>query len=700
MRDHWFVRAAPAPAALILGVVALWPALRSGFVLRYDMVFVPDPPVTWPGGGFPRAVPSDLVVALLAQVVPAAVLQKLILLGIFVLAGTGAAAVVALVRPTSEDGVACVSGRAGADPRLLVARTAAAVFYVWNAYLAQRLLLGQWALLLGYAGLPWALLAAVRGGWRRLVPALLPAAVGGFQAMLVTALVVVPVAATRSGRRWQDGFEAVERARWPGRRVRETLRVLVVVAVLSLPWAVPALLSEAVTDPAGVDAFAARADGPFGTLGSLLSLGGIWNADAGVPGQSAWWLASVRLVVAALAVVAFVRLREAPYRIGLLVAACAGLAVALTGAYLPGVLKTLITWWPGFGPLRDGQLYIAPFALLQAVGFATLTRRIAAPASPTHFPPSRRRSSGNAEAGDSTRAGVGQSADLEVEGVAHVGRSADPGVEGAARVGGSAGAGPEGAAYGGRWKGGWVVGVVALLVPMLGLPGLASGALGRLEAVEYPQDWGRVRAIVNGDPHPGALLSLPWGAHRAFAWNGGRVILDPATKSFARRVVWDDTLLVGLGHGRVLRVAGEDPLARRVGALLRAETGPPAVGQGATGAGPRMDGQGATGAGSPTAGAGSPTVEWGTEAAGSLSDGRGGVESGPLTDGRESGPLTDGQGAGPLTDGQGAGPLTESLRAAGIRYVLVVGPSENTFRSWVPGAVSVYVGAEMELLRL
>ncbi|MET8139104.1 hypothetical protein ABZU32_02215 [Sphaerisporangium sp. NPDC005288] len=655
------------PAALILGVVALWPALRSGFVLRYDMVFVPDPPVTWPGGGFPRAVPSDLVVALLAQVVPAAVLQKLILLGIFVLAGTGAAAVVALVRPSSEDGVARVSGRAGADPGLLVARTAAAVFYVWNAYFAQRLLLGQWALLLGYAGLPWALLAAVRGGWRRLVPALLPAAVGGFQAMLVTALLVVPVAATRPGRRWQDGSEAVEGARWPGRRVRETLRVLVVVAVLSLPWAVPALLSEAVTDPAGVDAFAARADGPFGTLGSLLSLGGIWNADAGVPGQSAWWLASVRLVVAVLAVVAFVRLREAPYRIGLLIAACAGLAVALTGAYLPGVLKTLITWWPGFGPLRDGQLYIAPLALLQAVGFAILTRRIAAPASPTYFAPSRRRSSDSAEAGKPARAGVAQPVDpgpeaaahadgsarpgMEavayaggsvgpgMEGVVHVGGPMRPGMEAAAYAGGSVGPGVEGAAYGGRWKGGWVVGVVALLVPMLGLPGLASGALGRLEAVEYPQDWGRVRAIVNGDPHPGALLSLPWGAHRAFAWNGGRVILDPATKSFARRVVWDDALLVGLGHGRVLRVAGEDPLARRVGALLRAETGPPAVGQGTTGAGPRMD-------------------------------------------------------------GQGVGPLTESLRAVGIRYVLVVGPSENTFRSRVPGAVSVYVGPEMELLRL
>ncbi|MFC4531658.1 hypothetical protein ACFO60_12855, partial [Sphaerisporangium dianthi] len=384
MRDHRFVRAAPAVAALIVGIVALGPALRPGFVLRYDMVFVPDPPVAWPQGGFPRAVPSDLVVALLSHVVPAPLLQKLILLGVFVLAGTGAAALLPRARRAHEDGTAPMDGtvpvdgpvRGGErkDAGLLVARVAAAVFYAWNAYLAQRLLLGQWALLLGFAGLPWAVRAAARGDWRRLALALLPAAVGGFQAMLVSALVVLPVAATRE----KD-------------RSRGTLRAGAVLAVLSLPWAVPALLSGAVTDPAGVDAFAARADGPFGTAGSLLTLGGIWNAEATVPGQSAWWLATARLLLAVLAVAAFTRLRAAPYRTGLAIAAVMGLAIALTGAYAPGALKALIAFWPGFGPLRDGQLYIAPLALVQAVGFGSLARRTTAPASPYLSSPSRRR---------------------------------------------------------------------------------------------------------------------------------------------------------------------------------------------------------------------------------------------------------------------------------------------------------------------
>ncbi|GAA3830015.1 hypothetical protein GCM10022226_58570 [Sphaerisporangium flaviroseum] len=486
MRVHQWARWAPAPAGLVVGALALGPALGPGFVLRYDMVFVPDPPVTWPVGGFPRAVPSDLVVALLAHVMPALALQKLILIGIFVLAGCGAAALVPGDR--------------------LVPRLAAAVFYAWNAYLAQRLLLGQWALLLGFAGLPWAVRAAARGGPWRLALALVPAAVGGFQAMLVSALAVLPVAATR-----------------PSRRLRGVLEALAVLGTLSLPWAVPALLSQAATDPAGVDAFAARADGPFGTLGSLVSLGGIWNAEAEVPGQAAWPLATARLLLAAVAVVTFVRLpwtRDragettddggvgTPFWRGLLIAAAVGLAIASTGAYAPGVLKAMIGFWPGFGPLRDGQLYVAPLVLVQAIGFGVFAGRCSRP---------------------SPRGGR------------------------AAVV---------------------VPGVVAVLVPLLVLPAFAWGASGRLAAVEYPDEWRRVQAIVNRDPRPGALISLPWGAHRAFAWNGGRVILDPATKSFARRVIWNDALVVGLGRRGSLRLRGEDFLGRRIGMVITARNGP------------------------------------------------------------------------------------------------------------------------------
>jgi hypothetical protein len=190
---------------------------------------------------------------------------------------------------------------------------------------------------------------------------------------------------------------------------------------------------------------------------------------------------------------------------GLAAAAAAGVAVALCGAFLPGVPRTLVGWWPGFGPLRDGQAYLAPLALAEAAGFGALAARVTS-ASPR-------------------RAGRAPS---------------------------------------------WPAAVVALLAPVLALPGLAWGAWGRLDAVAYPAEWRRVQALVNGDPAPGALVSLPWSAHRAFGWNGGRVTLDPAVKLFARRVLWNDELVVGLPGGGALRVRGEDPEARRVGALLAA----------------------------------------------------------------------------------------------------------------------------------
>jgi hypothetical protein len=452
-----------------LAVLALGPALGWGLVLRYDLLFVPDPPLLPDTGGFPRAVPSDLVVAALSHVLPVELVQKGFLAGVFVLAATGAAALV--------------------PPERRLARLVAAAFYAWNIYLAQRLMLGQWALLLGVSGLPWAVRATglrlgqrptglqfgqrPAVGWARLAVALVPAAVGGFQAMLVSALTLLPIAVAR----------------------RRTRMVAVVLVVYSLPWAVPALGSGAVTDPAGVDAFAARADGPYGVLGSLLALGGIWNADAGLPGQEAWWLATARLLMVAVGLFGYVRLRSDPDRPGwwggLAVAAVAGFCVAGLGAFEGGreTLKWLIGLWSGFGPLRDGQVYLAPLVLLTAVGLASALR------------------SGTAA-------------------------------------------------------------VVGMLAPVLVLPTFAFGAFGRLAAVSYPQEWLTVQKIVNDDPAPGALLSLPWGTHRAFAWNGGRVVLDPATKLFARRVIWDDTLLVGLPGGGRLRVGGEDPVNRRAGELL------------------------------------------------------------------------------------------------------------------------------------
>ncbi len=336
--------AGAALAGLCLGLLALGPALGPGYVLAYDMVFVPSPHfnATMFGltGTLPRAVPSDAVVTTLAQLLPADVVQKCILLAIFVLACAGVA-------------------------RLLrgehwLARLAAGVLYAWNPYVAERLLIGQWALLLGYASLPWVLAALTRPAASiartsgRLLVALLPAAAGGFAAMCVAGLVAGPAAACQRG---------------SARHKLATVAAAVgVLGLLSLPWLIPSLTREVYTSPAGVAAFAARADTPFGTVGSVIMLGGMWNAQT-VPAGYGGWASALWLCLALVALAGFLALGRGRWP-GLLAAAVAGLALALVGSIGPGqhLLRAMISFWPGFAVLRDGQQFAAPLALAEAAG--------------------------------------------------------------------------------------------------------------------------------------------------------------------------------------------------------------------------------------------------------------------------------------------------------------------------------------------
>ena len=345
---------ASAALGLCLGLLALGPGLRRGFLLSYDMVFVPREPFSaaLPGLAPPRAVPSDLVIAVASRAVPADILQKVVLLSIFVLACSGTAALL--------------------DREPLPARLAAGAFYAWNPYVAERLIIGQWALLLGYAGLPWVLRAvlapdlASRRGAARLGLALLPAVIGGFAAMAITALILVPAAViTRSARRAAVALAAL--------------------AVGSLPWFIPSLLHAVYVDPASVAAFAARADTPFGSIGSLLMLGGAWDVQT-VPKAygAAWsvlWLAVVIVTLAgclliarrhALAGVSAEVVPPGQHRWrGLGAAAVAGLVIACLGVTAVGrdLLRSAISAWPGFAVLRDAQQFVAPLALAEAVGF-------------------------------------------------------------------------------------------------------------------------------------------------------------------------------------------------------------------------------------------------------------------------------------------------------------------------------------------
>jgi hypothetical protein len=356
----------PAGLGLCLGLLSLGPGLWPGYLLSYDMVFVPRPQfngaVLGTGGTLPRAVPSDAVIAALARIAPADLVQKAVLLAIFVLASAGAARLVR--QAAGPDGLAARGS--------LAAQLAAGALYAWNPFVAERLIIGQWATLLGYAGLPWVLSAASRNAARlgsrtvRLAVTLLPAAIGGFAAMSISGLVAVPAAVCQPRR---PRGTSVSRGTW-------LAVVLATLGVLSLPWLVPALSRSVPTSAAGVAAFAARADTPFGTLGSLVMLGGAWNAQT-VPAGYGGAVSILWLGLAAVALAGFVILGRARWP-GLAIAAAAGLVIAMLGALGAGqdLLRTLIGWWPGFAVLRDGQQFIAPLALCEALGLGLVVGRV------------------------------------------------------------------------------------------------------------------------------------------------------------------------------------------------------------------------------------------------------------------------------------------------------------------------------------
>jgi hypothetical protein len=524
-----------------LGLLALGPGLRRGFLLSYDMLFVPREPfaAARPGLAPPRAVPSDLVVAAASRVVPADVVQKIALLAIFVLACAGAAALL--------------------DREPLPARLAAGVFYSWNPYVGERLIIGQWALLLGYAGLPWVLRAvlapglASRRGAGRLVLALLPAVIGGYTAMAITALVAVPaVLLSRSARR--------------------AAMVLTALAVGSLPWLIPSLRHPVYVDPASVAAFAARADTPFGGVGSLLMLGGAWNAQT-VPKAyggpwSALWLAVVLLALAGYLLIARPRrlagglggvVPPGQHRWpGLGLAAAAGLVIACLGLTGPGqdLLRALIAAWPGFAVLRDAQQFTAPLAAAEATGFGLVVaaamspvpfgKKSAAPGRPVH-----------ALAGATVLPAPGQPVRADA------GATVLPAPGQPVRVDAGGTVGPEPARPVRRDAAGTVVAVLALLAPVLLLPGLAWGAAGRLRPAAYPASWLAVARNLDADPARGSVLLLPWATYRTPSWNHGEVVLDPWTRLLSRPLIWNDGTKVG-----DVALAPDDPRARALDGVI------------------------------------------------------------------------------------------------------------------------------------
>jgi hypothetical protein len=110
------------------------------------------------------------------------------------------------------------------------------------------------------------------------------------------------------------------------------------------------------------------------------------------------------------------------------------------------------------------------------------------------------------------------------------------------------------------------------LMPVVMLPDLAWGVGGQLRPVAYPAEWNTVARQVAAAPGP--VVSLPMSAYRAYAWNPGSVVYDPASRYLPAEVVMDDRLRIDLGSAAQV-IRGESEAAEA--AQERVETGGPAA---------------------------------------------------------------------------------------------------------------------------
>ena len=351
-------RLVPLGVSVVSAALVLGPALGRGVVLSYDMVWSPDrrltPFATGSGTPAPRAVPSDAVAWLLGWLVTPAMAQKLILAAILVFASLGASALLRQIRPESGT----------------LATSTAALAAVWNPFVSERLVVGQWTVLLGYAVLPWAVRSALRvleGTGRRgaLVLAVCVAGLGGVNtvAVAVTAMLAVLVAGIRTD---------------PRRTFSSLILATAAAAGVSAVWVLPALGAGVSVDPIGVKAFSPAADTPLGVWGSLVSGGGFWNTASHPDQRGLLLIAVLAAVLSMVAIVLFVvdvrRARQWPVLVPVL-----GGALVVGLSALP-VTRDLWTWLvteiPGGGVLRDSQKFLASWVVALAVGAGLAVDRL------------------------------------------------------------------------------------------------------------------------------------------------------------------------------------------------------------------------------------------------------------------------------------------------------------------------------------
>lgn len=466
---------------LMLVVVGPW--LSSGYIFGTDFAG----PRHYAFPNFPTSYAAlQAALALAAAALPADVVGKVLIVSIFLTAGLGA--------------YFAVPG----GP--FIGRAAAALVYMINPFVYDRLAYGQLTVLAGYAVLPFVALAVRRMilapdvRWA-LVAAGMLALVGVLDIHI--ALIAAVLSAVLVGTFLALEKEIRERAARLGAFV---LVAVVAALVASSYWLIPMLSGKgpesqtlARIGDADLSAFSTTADPTLGVLVNVVGLYGFWAEDterfASMKEFVVAWpviLAVILVLVCAGVVGGWKRVDSVdpdhtrPWVAGMVVALVVAvvLGIGIADAHIAPLIHWLDVVFPPYRGMRDagkwGAMVALAYSQLIAFGFVAIRRAM--------------------------RAWLKSPGSQEVAGSLLV--------------------------------------AMVLAFPLYYGNGLLYGMHGQIHPSAYPAGWYAADRALSADPQPGRAVFLPWHGYLAlsFVQNSNRVVANPAPDFFLTPVVASEDL--------------------------------------------------------------------------------------------------------------------------------------------------------------
>ena len=348
---------------LVLALIVLGPLMLPGYILTVDLSWGPHLPVAdWTS----NTAPLVALLGLLQSLIPSWVVEKIMLLSLFTLAGVG------MWRLASSPGGGWPAYVAGA-------------LYMVNPFTYERLMAGQWLVLGGYAVLPFVVAATVtllkRPGLRRslnLTAWSVSLGIISLHALAMAALIVAILVLVHAlGRGWNSFRPALP---WVG-------LASVLWAVASSFWFVPLVLQRSATSRAVASFDAGQftafrtASGPGGVPLNTLALQGFWGERTGLvlPASSTgpWFWIATAIIWAGVGYGGYLAVRRRDRLAGsLAVSALVAWWLAMGIAWVPaaGLTQWLVEHAPFYQGYREPAKWLAVLALAYAY-FSAITLR-------------------------------------------------------------------------------------------------------------------------------------------------------------------------------------------------------------------------------------------------------------------------------------------------------------------------------------